>query len=70
MIMWAKDVTRSIDYLQGRPDIAKDKVGYIGLSWGGHSGAGRPGGRAPLLAGRNLLRWLRACSHRCPKRIP
>jgi eukaryotic-like serine/threonine-protein kinase len=35
MIMWAKDVTRSVDYLQGRPDIAKDKVGYIGLSWGG-----------------------------------
>ena len=35
MIMWAKDVTRSVDYLHGRPDIAKDKVGYIGLSWGG-----------------------------------
>ena len=35
MIMWAKDVARSIDYLQGRPDIAKDKIGYIGLSWGG-----------------------------------
>jgi dienelactone hydrolase len=35
MIMWAKDVTHSIDYLHGRPDIAKGKVGYIGLSWGG-----------------------------------
>ena len=35
MIMWAKDVTRSIDFLHGRPDIAKGKVGYIGLSWGG-----------------------------------
>jgi dienelactone hydrolase len=35
MIMWAKDVTRSLDYLHGRPDIAKDKIGYIGLSWGG-----------------------------------
>lgn len=35
MVMWAKDVGRSVEYLQGRPDIAKDKIGYIGLSWGG-----------------------------------
>ena len=35
MIMWAKDVGRSVDYLESRPDIAKDKIGYIGLSWGG-----------------------------------
>jgi dienelactone hydrolase len=35
VIMWAKDVGRSIDYLQRRPDVAKDKIGYIGLSWGG-----------------------------------
>jgi dienelactone hydrolase len=34
MIMWSKDVGRSIDYLQSRPDIAKDKIGYIGFSWG------------------------------------
>ena len=34
MIMWAKDVGRSVDYLEGRPDIAKDKIGYIGFSWG------------------------------------
>jgi hypothetical protein len=35
VIMWAKDVGRSIDYLQSRPDVAKDKIGYIGLSWSG-----------------------------------
>ena len=32
MIMWAKDVARSIDYLQSRPDIAKGKIGHIALS--------------------------------------
>ena len=34
MVMWSKDVGRSVDYLQSRPDIAKDKIGFIGLSWG------------------------------------
>jgi dienelactone hydrolase len=34
MIMWAKDVGRSVDYLESRPDIAKDKIGLIGFSWG------------------------------------
>ena len=41
MIMWAKDVGRSVDYLESRHDIAKDKIGFIGFSWGG--------GLAPLL---------------------
>ena len=34
VIMWSKDVGRSVDYLASRPDIAKDKIGYIGLSTG------------------------------------
>jgi cephalosporin-C deacetylase-like acetyl esterase len=34
MIMWAKDVGRSVDYLESRADIAKDRIGYIGLSTG------------------------------------
>ena len=34
MIMWAKDVGRSVDYLESRPDIAKDKIGLLGFSWG------------------------------------
>ena len=34
MVMWSKDLGRSIDYLQTRPDIDKDKIGFMGYSWG------------------------------------
>jgi eukaryotic-like serine/threonine-protein kinase len=34
MIMWSKDVGRSVDYLDSRSDIAKGRIGYIGLSSG------------------------------------
>ena len=34
MIMWSKDFGRSVDYLESRSDIAKDRIGYIGLSTG------------------------------------
>jgi tRNA A-37 threonylcarbamoyl transferase component Bud32/cephalosporin-C deacetylase-like acetyl esterase len=34
MIMWSKDVGRSVDYLLSRPDIRHDKIGYFGSSWG------------------------------------
>jgi dienelactone hydrolase len=34
MVMWAKDVGRSVDYLESRPDIAKQKIGLFGFSWG------------------------------------
>ena len=34
MIMWSKDVGRTVDYLESRPDIAKDKIAYAGFSWG------------------------------------
>jgi eukaryotic-like serine/threonine-protein kinase len=34
-IIWiAKDLSRSIDYLQTRDDIQHDKIGYFGWSWG------------------------------------
>ena len=32
--MWSKDIGRSIDYLESRPDIARDRLGFLGLSWG------------------------------------
>jgi len=34
-----REFRRSIDYLETRPDIAADKLGYAGYSWGGRVGA-------------------------------
>jgi dienelactone hydrolase/tRNA A-37 threonylcarbamoyl transferase component Bud32 len=34
VVMWAKDVGRSVDYLESRSDIAKGKIGFLGVSWG------------------------------------
>ncbi len=34
VIQWSKDLGRSIDYIETRPDIAMDRLGYFGLSWG------------------------------------
>jgi len=36
--MQAKDISRSIDYLQSRPDIAGDKIGFLAFSWGAFMG--------------------------------
>ena len=39
VIAWAKDVSRAIDYLDTRPDdFAKDRIAYMGLSWGAAMG--------------------------------
>jgi dienelactone hydrolase len=38
LVMWRKDVGRTIDYLETRNDILYDKVGYLGWSWGGFLG--------------------------------
>lgn len=38
VIMWRKDIGRTIDYLETRDDILSDKVGYFGWSWGGFMG--------------------------------
>src|SRR5512143_1040899 len=35
MIAWAKDVGRSLDYLETRKDVDASKAAYLGLSWGG-----------------------------------
>lgn len=34
VIAWAKDMGRSIDYLETRPEIDSNKLGYEGFSWG------------------------------------
>ena len=38
VIWWVKDVRRSLDYLDSRPDIAREKVAFHGFSWGGRIG--------------------------------
>jgi dienelactone hydrolase len=39
VIMWIKDLSRSIDYLETRNDIDTGKLAYFGYSWGGFMGA-------------------------------
>jgi eukaryotic-like serine/threonine-protein kinase len=38
VIAWVKDLSRTIDYLETRPDIAADRIAYLGLSWGAGMG--------------------------------
>ncbi len=42
VIAWSKDLGRSIDYLETRPDIDRNKLGYEGVSWGGAMGSVLP----------------------------
>ena len=39
VIMWVKDFSRSIDYLETRQDIDSQNIAYYGYSWGGALGA-------------------------------
>jgi DNA-binding winged helix-turn-helix (wHTH) protein/pimeloyl-ACP methyl ester carboxylesterase len=42
VVMWAKDLSRTIDYLETRKDMRADQVAYLGVSWGGSLGAIMP----------------------------
>jgi cephalosporin-C deacetylase-like acetyl esterase len=42
VIMWRKDIGRTIDYLETRSDIQANKIGYLGWSWGGFLGGIMP----------------------------
>lgn len=35
MVAWATVLRRSVDYLQSRDDRDVDRLGYLGISWGG-----------------------------------
>jgi len=39
VVMWVKDASRAIDYVQTRPDLDHDKIAYYGYSWGAEMGA-------------------------------
>jgi tRNA A-37 threonylcarbamoyl transferase component Bud32/dienelactone hydrolase len=38
VVMWSKDLGRSIDYLETRPDIDRARLAFYGFSWGGQMG--------------------------------
>lgn len=38
VIMWGKEFSRTVDYLETRSDMQADKIGYLGWSWGGFMG--------------------------------
>jgi hypothetical protein len=38
VVMWVKEYSRTIDYLETRKDMKADKVSYLGISWGGFMG--------------------------------
>ncbi|HET6540671.1 MAG TPA: SUMF1/EgtB/PvdO family nonheme iron enzyme [Chryseolinea sp.] len=42
VIMWRKDIGRTIDYLETRKDIQANNLGYLGWSWGGFMGGIMP----------------------------
>ena len=39
VVQWSKDLGRTLDYLETRPDIQTNKVAYYGWSWGASLGA-------------------------------
>jgi cephalosporin-C deacetylase-like acetyl esterase len=42
VIAWSKDLGRSIDYLETRPEVNRNKLAYEGVSWGGAMGSVLP----------------------------
>ena len=38
MIMWSRDLARSIDYMESREDLDTSSLAYYGTSWGGVTG--------------------------------
>jgi len=39
LVMWAKDLSRTVDYLETRDDLDAARIAYLGLSWGGQLGS-------------------------------
>jgi dienelactone hydrolase len=62
VIMWAKDLMRTIDYLETRDDLDTSKLAYYGLSWGGYLGAIMPAIDQRIRA--NVLYVAGLCSQR------
>ena len=52
----SKDIGRSIDYLETRADIDRNRIAYLGVSMGAALGVNFAGGGRPF-QGRDLYRW-------------
>jgi len=39
VVMWVKDASRAIDYVETRPDLDHEKLAYYGYSWGAEMGS-------------------------------
>jgi eukaryotic-like serine/threonine-protein kinase len=37
-VMWEKDILRTVDYLETREDIDRERIAFLGYSWGAHRG--------------------------------
>ena len=61
-IQFVKDASRSVDYLETRPDIQKDRLAYYGLSWGAYAGVQDPCSGAALQDGHAGGRRLRSAT--------
>jgi dienelactone hydrolase len=42
VVMWSKDMGRSMDYIETRAECDREKIAYLGYSWGGALGAIMP----------------------------
>ncbi|HXW08065.1 MAG TPA: protein kinase [Vicinamibacterales bacterium] len=38
VVMWSKDLQRTVDFLETRPDIDRGRIGFLGRSWGAAMG--------------------------------
>jgi dienelactone hydrolase len=38
VVMWVRDLGRTIDYLETRPELTTERLAYYGVSWGGAMG--------------------------------
>jgi dienelactone hydrolase len=38
-VQWMKDMRRTVDYLETRDDVRADRIGFLGISWGGEAAA-------------------------------
>jgi dienelactone hydrolase len=69
-IEWAKDLGRSLDYLETRKDIDGTKIAYVGLSLGGTEGAHIPAVEKRIKTAILLSGGLQVAFHYLPEADP